>query len=109
MGHLCPIVSNSAMLFFYKKDRMILKVVVYIYLGKTGTVPREPYFSMDQINLSNFGRGSPKDHSCQSIPKSTTRRVRLCLYIGKTVFSTDQINMSKPGRGSSNPRTICAK
>ena len=28
-----------------------------------------PLFSTDQINLSNLGRGSPKDHLCQTIAK----------------------------------------
>ena len=40
---------------------------------------------MDQIHFSNRNRGSLKDHSCQIVSKSTTRR--LCLYTIRHKFS----------------------
>ena len=43
-----------------------LGVFVLFHLQKVA--PWQPYFSLDQINMSNLSRGSPKDHLWQIFP-----------------------------------------
>ena len=49
----------------------------------------QPFFSAEQNHFSNFGRGSPKEHSCEIISKSgywSRKRCHLKLFV---IFSSD--------------------
>ena len=40
-----------------------------LYIWKTGPTPCQSCFSIDQMNLSDLGSGSPKEHLCKIISK----------------------------------------
>ena len=73
-----------------------------------------PFCSAEQNHLSNFGRGSSKEHFCEIILKSTHWPWRRGRLKGFSIFSSDSHSVQQSGTilailVKGHPRIICVK